>query len=78
MDVCEGNPFSTDGFLSQSANDIEFWWVSYVNQNKLLNKQSIYWWFVTPWRSGDVRVMKFAGDFLSLMRRANYDQGHGN
>ena len=43
--LCEGNPPVTSGFPSQRASNV----VLGVSLNKLLNKQSGYWWFETPW-----------------------------
>ena len=28
-----------------------------ISENKLLNKQSVHWWFETPWHSYDVTAV---------------------
>ena len=56
---CKGNPpwcfVNTGGFPSQRAVGRNFFFV--ISLSRLLNKQSSYWRFDTPWRSCVVTVM---------------------
>ena len=65
--LCDGNPPVTGGFPSQGViiriSDI----CLVVRLNKLLSKQSSYWWSETSWRSRDVTLMSIPGPwFLSV------------
>ena len=52
------NPPVTSGLSSRNTRNAELWCFLF---HQLLNKQSICWWFVTPWRSLDVTVTVFSG-----------------
>ena len=46
--VYEGNPSVISGFLTQRATSMGFWFFV-VSLNKLLYKQSSFWWFELMW-----------------------------
>ena len=51
-----------------SPHKAEFWCFSVINLDKLLTKQSSYWWFETPWRSCVSTVTPLAKAELKIGR----------
>ena len=57
-------------FSSQKTNNAELWCFLFVSLNKLLNKQSGYWWFETLWRSCSL-TLKFHDHPTPLCSKQN-------
>ena len=54
--VLLSHPLIKCSIPSKRASNTEFWCAHVISLNKLLNKQSISWWFETPWRTCNVNV----------------------
>ena len=59
--LCEGNPLVTSGLPSHRATNAEPWYCPYCQAEQAVDQTSSLQWFKTPWHSGDITVMSFAG-----------------
>ena len=71
LGLCGGNPPTCGGFPSQKAMIQSFDDFLVAGMDKLLNKQSSYRWYETPWRPCEVMLSQRTHDVMktSLLRR---------